>query len=206
MNTINKLTNLRLLALLLLAVTIPSCNNDDDAPGEENEAEAITDVTLIFTNDADPNDVIRASANDPDGLGVQELEVLDEITLDVNTTYTLTMEILNNLDPTDPEDIGEEVSEEDFEHQFFFSFSTGAFADPAGDGNIDNASDPLNYDDEDVNGNPVGLSTSWTTSGTTLTDGTFTARLQHQPDIKTSTTGANQGDTDFDLEFVLNIQ
>jgi len=58
----------------------------------------------------------------------------------------------------------------------------------------------------DGNGNPLGLSTSWTTGSNNLADGTFTIRLQHQPDVKSATSGASDGDTDFELKFVLNIQ
>ena len=68
---------------------------------------------------------------------------------------------------------------------------------------MDNASDPIVYNDTDGNGNPVGLNTSWTTAGAST--GTFTVRLQHQPDVKTATSGANDGDTDFELTFDLNI-
>lgn len=205
MKTISQILNFRLIAILFASLTIASCGNDDDAPAEENELEVITDVKLIFTNTADATDVVMASAQDPDGVGIEELEVLDEITLRGNTQYTLTFEVLNALDPNDVEDITEEILEEAAEHQFFFSFTDGAFSSPTGDGNVDTASDPLNYNDEDENGNPVGLSTSWTTpiAGST---GTFTARLQHQPDIKTGTTGASDGDTDFNLTFVLNIE
>ena len=61
----------------------------------------------------------------------------------------------------------------------------------------------LGYNDTDGNGNPVGLNTSWTTAG--ASSGTFTVQLQHQPDVKTATSGANDGDTDFALTFNLNI-
>ena len=104
------------------------------------------------------------------------------------------------------EDIGAEIAEEDDEHQFFFAFSNDAFADPAGDGNIDNASDAINYNDADDNGNPVGLSTSWETSSSSLSSGEFRVMLQHQPGVKTASSGANDGDSDFDLTFVLNIE
>lgn len=194
-----------LYSLLAVGVFITGCDDDDDPPPPENEVEVITDVTLIFTNDADATDVVMASAQDPDGAGVQELAILDAITLDVNTSYTLTFAVLNNLE-TPGEDIGEEIAEEDDEHQLFFSFSNDAFTNPTGDGNIDSSSDPLVYNDADGNGNPLGLSTSWTTSSDPLSGGTFTARLQHQPEIKTSTTGADDGDTDFELTFVLNIE
>ena len=104
------------------------------------------------------------------------------------------------------EDIGAEIAEEADEHQFFFSFSNDAFANPTGDGNIDNASDAINYNDSDENGNPLGMNTSWETSSSTLSGGSFTVRLQHQPGVKTASSGANDGDSDFDLTFVLNIE
>lgn len=201
MNIVDKFKNFRLIALLLAAITITSCSNDDEVPEAENELEIITDVTLVFTNVADAEDVVEATAQDPDGPGTQELEVLDAINLDVSKTYILTFEIF-----TPGEDIGEEILEEAEEHQLFFSFSNNAFANPTGNGNIDNAADPLDYNDQDDNGNPVGLSTTWTTSATSLTGGAFTVLLKHQPDIKNSTSGANDGDTDFNLTFELNIQ
>lgn len=213
MKTIELFKNLRLLALLFGAIAIVSCSDDDDAaPEEEDELEVITNVTLVFTNTADATDVVTATAVDPDGDGAQGLNPDPTgITLSLDTTYELTFVIQNALDPSDVEDIGEEIEEEDDEHQLFFSFTDGAFANPTGNGNIDTASDPINYNDEDSDaqdgsGNPVGLSTTWTTSSTPVAGGNFTVRLQHQPDIKTATTGATDGDTDFNLPFVLNIQ
>ena len=207
MKTINPFKNLQLLAILFSVITIIGCSNDDDiAPEEENEVEVFTDVTLVFTNTADVNDVVTASAQDPDGTGIQELQILGAITLAADTEYTLTYEILNALDPTDIENIGDEILEEDNEHQFFFSFTENVFADPTGNGNIDAAADPINYNDEDENGNPVGLSSTWTTSSTASSGASFTVRLQHQPDVKTATSGSNDGDTDFALTFALNIK
>lgn len=204
MKTLNQILNYRLLALLFAAILITSCDNDDDAaPPEEEEVEVITNVSLIFTNANDPSDIVLALATDPDGDGALELEVLSDIELAADTEYELTYSILNALDPSDVEDIGEEILEEDNEHQFFYSFTNGAFANPMGNGNVDNATDPVNYDDMDENGNPVGLVTSWTTAGAST--GTFTARLQHQPDLKSDTTGASDGDTDFNLTFDLII-
>ena len=207
MKTINPFKNLQLLAILFSVITIVGCSKDDDvAPEEENEVEVFTDVTLVFTNTADVNDVVTASAQDPDGTGIQELQILDAITLASDTEYTLTYEILNALDPVDIEDIGSEILEEDNEHQFFFSFTENVFANPTGNGNIDAAADPINYNDADENGNPVGLSSTWTTSSTASSGASFTVRLQHQPDVKTATSGSNDGDTDFALTFALNIQ
>ncbi|QXP58733.1 GTP cyclohydrolase [Olleya sp. HaHaR_3_96] len=207
MKTMNPFKNLHLLAILFSAITIVGCSNDDDAaPQVENVVEVFTDVTLTFTNTADASDVVSASAQDPDGTGIQELQILDAITLAPDTEYILTYEILNALNPADIENIGNEILEEDNEHQFFFSFTEDVFANPTGNGNIDTAADPINYNDQDENGNPVGLSSTWTTSSATSSGESFTVRLQHQPDVKTATSGSNDGDTDFTLTFVLNIQ
>lgn len=190
---------------------LTGCGDDDDVPAEENDPEVITDVTLIFTNQADPSDVVRASAQDPDDLGVEELMVNDSITLVSGVTYTLTFEILNAIDPNDIEDVGkDDIAEEDDEHQVFFAFTDGAFSSPMGDGNVDNPANAINYEDEDSDaqdgsGNPVGLETSWT-AGSELTNGFFTAILMHQPGEKTATSSINDGEPDFDLTFVLNIE
>lgn len=207
MNTLlSNLRNYKLVYAVLAAVALTGCSKDDDAPDHENEEEIITDVKLVFTNKNDANDVVSARAQDPDGEGVQELQILDPINLDISKTYTLSLEIENNLE-TPGEDITEEILGEDHEHQFFYSFSNNAFTSPTGNGNVDSAADPLNYKDEDENNNPVGLSTEWETSSTQLSGGTFTIQLQHQPDgLKTSTSDATDGDTDFNLQFVLNIQ
>ena len=200
MKNILKLKYLLFAVLTLFIFT--ACEEDEAIPEEEEEMEVITDVKLIFTPASGP--AIEATAQDPDGEGVQELQVKDAINLAAMTTYTLTFDIKNNLE-TPGEDIGEEIKEEDDEHQIFFSFTNGAFSNPAGNGNIDNASDPINYNDKDENNNPVGLNTTWTTASA-LSSGSFTVRLQHQPGVKTSSSTATTGDTDFELQFVLNIQ
>ena len=205
MNTLNKIKNYLMLAMVATTLIFTGCKKDDVDPDHEHEGEIITDVKLVFTNTSDASDVVEARAQDPDGEGVQELAILDEISLDTNKTYTLTFEIMNNLE-TPGEDIGAEIAEEDDEHQLFFSFTDNAFSNPTGDGNIDNASDVINYNDVDGNNNPLGLSTTWITGASAVSAGTFTVRLQHQPDVKTATSGANDGDTDFELQFVMNIQ
>ena len=147
-------------------------------------------------------DTVVVAAQDPDGAGVQELQVLGAINLKANTNYFLSMIIENCLE--DPcELMNEEIEEEAEEHQFFYAFTNDIFTSPSGNGNIDNASDPINYIDVDGNGNPIGLLSTWNTGS--AKSGTFTIQLQHQPDVKTATSGATDGDTDFALTFNLNI-
>lgn len=200
--------NLLSLSFLALMLVFSSCSKEDettDVPPVEVEEEIITEVKLTFTNDADATDKVIATAVDPDGEGVKELEIVENITLKKDVTYTLSVEAMNTLE-TPAEDITEEIREEAAEHQLFFAFTNDAFTNPLGDGNADNAADAVNYLDKDANDNPLGLSTSWSTAETGTTAGTFRVVLKHQPDVKTSTSSINDGDTDFDLTFELNIQ
>ena len=199
MKNIFKLNYLLYAVLTLFIFT--ACEEDEAAPEEENEVEVFTDVKLVFTPTGGGT-AVEAAAQDPDGAGVQELQVLGAINLAANTSYTLTMVIENCLE-SPCELMNEEIEEEDDEHQFFFAFTNDAFTSPAGNGNIDSASDPINYNDSDGNGNSLGLITSWTTGSAST--GTFTVQLQHQPDVKTATSGSTDGDTDFALTFNLNI-
>ncbi len=216
MNTLNKFRKYGFIAVVCATAVLTACDKDDDDdvtpvtnPPVENEEEVITDVKLVFTNTSDSTDIVEARAQDPDGEGVQELMILDTIRLDISKTYELTYEIFNNLE-TPGEDIGDEIKEEDDEHQIFYGFTSGLFSNPSGNGNIGaGATGNVNYLDEDSDaqdgsGNPVGLITRWTTSVLPRT-GTFTTRLQHQPDVKSATSDYDDGDTDFELTFRLEI-
>ncbi|AZQ63300.1 GTP cyclohydrolase [Flammeovirga pectinis] len=230
MKTLNIFKRSSIVFFALSTFLFTSCDDNEDLPPEEHDHETITDVKLIFTNTQDASDVVTALAQDEDGEGAKPLEIKDEITLGSNKTYSLTFEILNTLGHDDHDDheeehddhddgdehhdeheeegenIGAEIVEEADEHQFFYAFTENAFTTPTGNGNIDNASDPINYEDKDSNGLPLGFETSWTTSSA-LNRGEFRVRLMHQPDgLKTEDSSAEISDPDFDLTFVLNIQ
>lgn len=190
------------LIALLGVFTMISCEDDD--PVKEDVPELITKATLTFTP-AGGGTPVTASATDPDGEGVQDIEVDGPISLTAGTTYTLTLSLINELaDPTDEEyNITEEVEEEGDEHMFFYAWTNDVFSDPSGNGNIDNRADAVNYEDEDDNGYPLGLTTSWT-AGSAST-GTFRVVLKHQPDLKTDTSDANTGESDLDVTFTINV-
>ncbi|MEQ8361708.1 MAG: hypothetical protein RH948_02505 [Cyclobacteriaceae bacterium] len=191
------------LIALLGVFTMVSCDDDDD-PVKEDVPELITKATLTFTP-AGGGTPVTSSATDPDGEGVQDIEVDGPINLTAGTTYTLTVSLINELaDPTDEEyNITEEVEEEGDEHMFFYAWTNDVFSDPSGNGNIDNRADDVNYEDEDDNGQPLGLTTSWT-AGSAST-GTFRVVLKHQPDLKTDTSDANTGESDLDVIFTINV-
>ena len=179
-----------------------ACIEDDDVPPEENTEESITSVTLTFTPEGGGSPV-TATWVDADGPG-SGAPILTDIALAASTIYRLDITLVNALDPDDPEDITAEVAAEGDEHMFFFGWTDDLFADPVGDGNIDSRADPVNYEDEDENGLPLGLATRWTTGE--AASGTFRILLKHQPDIKTATSTADDGESDVNIRWDMTLQ
>jgi hypothetical protein len=189
---------------LVLIGFLSGCNSSD--PKKEDTPELITKATLTFTPIGGGSPIL-VSATDPDGDGVQDIAVDGDINLAADSDYTLTLSLINELaSPTDPGyDISAEVEEEGAEHLFFFSWTNNVFSDPSGDGNIDDRKHTVYYNDSDENGLPIGLSTNWSSSLNTAS-GKFRVLLKHQPDLKSQTSNSSDGETDLDIEFVINIQ
>jgi hypothetical protein len=196
MKYMKKLFNLLIIFNILFLI---SACDDEDVPPEENPEELITFVELTFTPEAGGTPVV-ARAEDPDGEGVQDIAPLGPISLNANQTYVMTIELGN-----DDEDITEEINKEKEEHMFFFEFTDGLFTDPNGNGNADNRSDQVNYEDFDADQYPVGLITEWTTGDAAT--GTFRVVLKHQPDgEKTAASTVNDGETDVSITWNISIQ
>lgn len=194
-----------MVPLVLLFFT--GCQVTD--PQKEDVPELITKVILTFSPSGGGETVI-VEANDPDGEGIQSIKVNGTIYLKSDIAYTMTIQLINGLaDPSDPEyDITHEVRAEGQEHIFFFAWTNNVFSNPAGNGNIDNRSDEVNYsggsDSVDTSGRPLGLTTSWTT--TSAASGALRILLKHQPNLKSDTSDANTGETDLDLSFPITVQ
>lgn len=200
-NTHGAITTLVLMAGSLI---FSACSSDD--PQKEDVPELITNVTLTFTPASGGAPVI-ATAADPDGTGVQPLATSGPITLSKGTAYTLELALINTLaKPTDPEyNITAEVEEEGVEHMFFYSWTNNVFADPAGNGNVDNRTDAVAYEDVDANGLPIGLHTAWTSVGAAVT-GKFQVLLKHQPGLKSATSTTADGEDDLNVTFDIEIK
>lgn len=204
--TLGTMKYLQSLLALTIIFGVISCGDDDEpsAPAEENAEEVITDVMLTFTPQGG-GATVTARAQDPDGDGPQDLQVLGDITLQSASNYELTLSLTNEENPIDIEDITAEIRDEAEEHMFFFSWTDGLFSDPTGNGNVDNRSDAVNYDDVDGDGLPLGLTTSWSTGPSA--SGSFRVILKHQPDgIKTATSGISDGDTDIDISWQIVLR
>ncbi len=203
-----KLNLKNLLSAAIVMVAMSACSSND-APAPENDGEQITRVEMIFQNVDAPNEApLTALAVDEDGPGVKDFEIKKGVELKPNTTYDLSFKILNEFAEAGDQDIAAEIKEEGVDHQFYFAFPEDAFTNPKGDGNIDaKAEDAVNYKDQDANGLPIGLETTWTTGeATTATDGEFHLMLKHQPEIKSATSTSKDGESDIDLKFPFEIK
>jgi hypothetical protein len=192
-----------LLASMSLGL-FAACGDDG---GSANENEVITTVVLNFAPAG--GSPITATFNDADGDG-GAAPTIDPVGLGAGN-YTLTVQFQNRLE-TPPEEITEEVNEENDVHLLLFTGS--AVVGPA----TTNATGPLThaYTDMDGNGLPVGLTNSIVaTAGT----GQLTVTLRHMPpeeppakssstlmEVKTAGVDAIGGSTDVQVNFMVTVQ
>lgn len=165
------------LAAALLAFT--GCKKDDDT-AQEN----ITTVTVHlkatgFDQEFEWEDLDGAGGTNP---------VIDEIAIPANTTFECSVHVYDrSKNPV--EDITEEVEEEAEEHLFTFT--------------VDRANLTVAYTDQDANGKPVGIKSTWTSAG--ASNGTVRIRLFHEPTDKGNLANPG-GETDIDVTFPVKIQ
>ncbi len=157
---------LKILSIALTSIIITSCSSDDDTPIPVNEEEVITSVIATFTPVGGGTTVLLTS-KDLDGDGPNSPEVTISGPFSSNTSYNGSVQFLNELE-SPAEDITEEVEEEALEHQVFY--------------NATNSIGTMTYNDEDSEGNPIGLIfifQSMTTNDPI--NGTITITLRHEP-------------------------
>jgi hypothetical protein len=196
-NTTMKKINLLLALGVFSMLFITSCEKDEpEDPIIPNEEEVITTLNFTLTPDGGGTPVVL-SFQDLDGDG-GNAPTISEGTLDNNTIYNGSLELLNELE--DPaEDITLEVAEEELEHQFFYETS---FPTELSDVNIA-------YNDLDEEGNPIGLSTVLTTGE--MGSGTITVTLRHEPNKDAAGVSSGDianagGETDIEVTFNVEIQ
>lgn len=174
-----------MLAVMTMAFVQCKDSGDDVEPDDENEL--ITSVTLKFTEQGTSN-VSTFSFKDPDGDGGNAPIKFDTIALKPNTTYTMTIELLDeSKSPAD--DITKEVEEESDEHLFVYTPTPAALL-------------TYTYGDKDENNHPIGLTGSAKTGA--AGDGTLKVQLRHQPGTKNGTAGP--GTDDVHLDFQLKVK
>ena len=176
-----------LLPILMLVFMFTSCTDDSDPVNEE---EVITTMTVTLTPDNGGTDVVLQT-RDLDGEGGEDPAVtVIGGPLTSGTTYSGSIVLLNETE--DPaENVTEEIETEDDEHQFFFV--VGSSLDVT-----------TSYDDEDDNGNPVGL--RFKLNAGSPSDGDFTVTLRHQPTKPNNGISDAGGSTDIEETFGIIVQ
>ena len=173
-------------------VSFSSCSNDDDAPVPVNEEEVITTITATFTP-MNGGTAITLTSRDLDGDGPNAPIVTASGNFVAGTTYHGAVTFLNELS-NPAENITDEIHEEGDEHQIFYQQTDlGSFV----------------YDDEDANGNPIGLHFTYTAANAPV-NGNLTVTLRHEPN-KTGEGVANGtitnagGSTDAEVTFAVTV-
>ena len=172
-------------ALLALPFLYFSCSDDDDnsIPEPINEEEVITTLNVYV------NEILAMSSTDADADGPLDPVVTDGV-LAASTTYDVRLEFLNELEE-EPEDITEEIEEEDLEHQVFYSVG--------GDLNVG-----VEYANFDSDGNPLGTQVTLTTNE--AGSGTITITLIHEPMKPNDGLDSAGGSTDIEVTFNVTVE
>ena len=187
------LEKILILGFALLSIGVFTSCDDDEAIVSPVEQEIITTLRYTLTPTSGGSTVVL-SFTDLDGDG-GNTPVIVGGTLAANETYSGTLDLLNeSVSPA--ESITEEISELDDEHQFFFSTDS-----------LEGIS--FAYNDQDDNGNPLGLSSTLVTEG--ASSGTLRITLRHEPDKNAE--GVSNGDitnaggeTDIEVDFPIDVQ
>ncbi len=181
-----------LLPLLMATIilTISSCKKDD--PEIPHEEELITTLKVELTDSSGTKKML--SFVDLDGDGGQSPTITSD-TLDSQTEYQAKITLLNESE-SPAESIDEEVLEEAEEHQMFFLASSGLSID-------------ISYNDQDANGNPLGLESIFQTNDSS--SGTLTVILRHEPNksaqgVAIGDINNASGETDIEVNFNVVVQ
>lgn len=178
--------------IFIASALLTACKKDKDEP-EENEEEVITTMKLTFVP-VGGGTTVTYQFKDADGPG-GAAPTQDEIVLAPSKSYNVTVQLLNETE-TPAEDITLEVEEEAEAHRFYY--------EPSGGSNITVAG--LN---NDPNGVPVGITSTWTTGAAAT--GSVAVTLRHyggNPPGKDAADPVNsaKSSTDVAVTFTTKIQ
>jgi hypothetical protein len=204
----------RITSLLLLTLSACSDVEKDGSEGldghHHHDHEVITTVILTFTSQTDDSELAFAWTDADNSAS----PTIDDVVLQDTDDYSLSVTFLNELE--DPaEDITPEVSDENDEHQLFFTGS--AVEGPATGTNAD-AIIAHTYTDAGADGLPLGLDNSISTIDTG--SGELTVTLRHLPpengnpvktegmaeDVAAGGFGSIGGENDVQVSFNIEVE
>ncbi|MBE7443164.1 MAG: hypothetical protein HS119_12015 [Flavobacteriales bacterium] len=183
-----------IFTILMLSLVVFSCKKDDKTPTPSNpdgntpppnEEELITTIVLTFTDTTGIVAPFTVTFADPDGDGGNAPTIHEEIHLDSNKYYNVTIQFLDES-KTPAEDITQEVVAEANEHLICYNLSGANLS-------ITRTDSDGTYE--------LGVHSFWSTG--LPSSGTVTVVLKHQPGIKDGTCAP--GDTDVEVVFDFHI-
>lgn len=183
------LHTIKLITVLFISsILLSSCSdNHDDDDDHDHEEELITTVTYTLTNGTD---IVTLTFQDLTGGSIEDATYDVSGPLTENTTYTGSIQLLNETEsPAD--NITIEVQAEADEHEFFYASAVAGVS--------------ITKTDTDTNGNPIGIETSLTTGNAAA--GTLAIILKHEPTKPNNGSSADAGgSTDVEVTFSVEVQ
>ena len=171
------------IVLLVALFAFAGCDNDDPKPVNEEEVITTVEVTLVPEDSGIP---VTLKFFDADG---EQGSIAPLITvsgaLKAGTAYSAVIALWNETE-NPPVNITDEVAEEAEAHLFCF--------DVSGDLTV-------RYEDQDANGDPIGLLTTWEAGAAGSAQ--VTVAMRHQAGTKT---GECPGGGETDVQIVFDIE
>lgn len=183
-----------IITLFALAMTIgfTSCGITEHDHDDDQDHDYATTVIVTLVNTSNTSDTIKAVWKDLDGPGGAAPSIIDTISLKSSTTYTGSIELYNES-KTPKTDITQEIKANNYEHQFFFTPTTGIASV------VEWTSTDL-----DKNNLPVGLSFQVITKTGTGDKGLVNIVLSHYDSIKKNGTSKSL-ESDIDIDYPVII-
>lgn len=179
--------------LLLGSLLFTTACKDKEDPEPDHEHDVITTVTLSLVPTDNSKPTVTATWEDLDGPG-GKAPVIDNLVLDVNTTYTGSLTFSAEEEHGDhhhTHDLTAEIREEGDAHEIFYEVNPQSLV-------------TFTKTDRDSKNRPIGLATTATT--TAAGSGTVRIVLKHQPGTKSTSSNINTGETDVDITFQASVQ
>lgn len=174
--------------IMISGLLMTSCKKEKK---EENEEEVITTMLLTFVP-VGGGTTVTYQFDDPDGPG-GTAPTQQEIVLAPSKTYAVTVQLLNKTE-TPVADVTTEVQSEQDAHRFYYEPSAGSNITVSG---LDN----------DGNGVPLGITSTWTTGAAAT--GTIKVTLRHygnNPPDKAVGDLVNSTKSSTDIEVTFNTR
>jgi len=181
-----------LSTLFLSTLFIISCGITDHDHDHDNDHDYATTVIVSLVSNSSPTDTIQAIWKDLDGPGGALPSIIDTLMLKSNRTYIGTIELYNES-KTPRTDITAEIRNESYDHQFFYTPSSG----------IINMID-WKITDKDSNNLPIGLQFEVSTKSGTQQKGSINVVLSHY-DSMTKDGIRKSLESDIDIDYPVMI-